>query len=542
MSRGGRSSIRSVLTMKDLKTFVEAYNIPDQFSPSLPGPNESAECTPDRIPIYTLAFSSCGVRYPLSAFKISLLRHFGVHFSQIHPLGFMRVVHFELSCAAISGEPSVPLFCMFYRLISDGDWFTFAKRQNNVSRPCYNFMPTSTYPKDWKCRFIFVSAAMLPESPVPKDLNAAIEDVVPTLSASETVQWKRMCDNPTRAFTFSEGMLAMGGLSPSYPVRPRAFFGKKEISLWRLLQGDSKDVKYVVDNEIDPRLNAEAQAVGESAQVGGSAARGGSEEDLSGGEESSPDLPPVHPSGPSDDEEVEIQLVRKRKSVSPRPAPAPRNIRQRLRSASGQKLPPPSKAASDLPPAGIKGSLSKHLKSSSLVSAPLLGSSREPIEIPTGPSPSRIRDKTSEVGVARFSSAYDLSPLHATGTSKPSFQEGLAHRSPLAPLFVDALPSAYVPKWKVTSSSVIGTPEAARDFLSHAVPPSHKFVNSALRDDLFEDQYSMSLCESFFRGAGMLQRIDDLRKANEGLKAELKASQSVAAGLRGQVVAAERRL
>ncbi|KAJ0433964.1 hypothetical protein HanIR_Chr17g0876031 [Helianthus annuus] len=93
-----------------------------------------------------------------------------------------------------------------------------------------------------------------------------------------------------------------------------------------------------------------------------------------------------------------------------------------------------------------------------------------------------------------------------------------------------------------TSAPTIGTPEAARDFLSHAVPPSHKFVNSALRDDLFEDQYSMSLYESFFRGAGMLQSIDDLRKANEGLKAELKASQSVVAGLRGQVVDAERRL
>ncbi|KAJ0558368.1 hypothetical protein HanIR_Chr07g0335501 [Helianthus annuus] len=314
-----------------------------------------------------------------------------------------------------------------------------------------------------------------------------------------------------------------------------------EITLWRLLQGDSKDVKYVVDNEIDPRLNAEAQAAGGSFQAGGSVATGGSEEDPSGGEESSPDLPPVHPSGPSDDEEVEIQLVRKRKSVSPHPAPAPRNIRQRLRSASGQK-PPSSKAVSNLPPAGVKGSLSKHLKSSSLVSAPLLGSSREPIEIPTGPSPSRIWDKASEVGVARFSSAYELSPLHATGTSNPTFQEGLACRSPLASLFADAIPTTYVPKWKVTSSSVIGTPEAARDFLSHAVPPSHKFVNSALRDDLFEDQYSMSLCESFFRGAGMLQRIDDLRKENEGLKAELKASQSVVAGLRGQVVDAERRL
>ncbi|KAJ0753545.1 hypothetical protein HanPI659440_Chr09g0337021 [Helianthus annuus] len=40
----------------------------------------------------------------------------------------------------------------------------------------------------------------------------------------------------------------------------------------------------------------------------------------------------------------------------------------------------------------------------------------------------------------------------------------------------------------------------------------------------------------------MLQRVDDLRRANEGLKAELKASQSVAAGLRCRVVEAERKL
>ncbi|MFS8012436.1 hypothetical protein Hanom_Chr14g01320841 [Helianthus anomalus] len=73
----------------------------------------------------------------------------------------MRVVHFELSCVAVSGEPSIPLFCMFYKLISDGDWFTFAKRKDNASRPCYSFMLTSIYPKEWKSRFIFVSAAMI---------------------------------------------------------------------------------------------------------------------------------------------------------------------------------------------------------------------------------------------------------------------------------------------------------------------------------------------------------------------------------------------
>ncbi|KAJ0735675.1 hypothetical protein HanPI659440_Chr11g0434741 [Helianthus annuus] len=88
-------------------------------------------------------------------------------------------------------------------------------------------MPTSTYPKKWKSRFIFVSAAMIPESPPLRNAEATIEDSVPILSAYEIVQWKRMDENPTRDFTFSEGILAIGGLSPSYSVRPKALFGKK---------------------------------------------------------------------------------------------------------------------------------------------------------------------------------------------------------------------------------------------------------------------------------------------------------------------------
>ncbi|KAJ0772406.1 hypothetical protein HanOQP8_Chr03g0086961 [Helianthus annuus] len=366
MSRTGRFAIRSVLSAKDLKSFVETYNIPERFSPTLSGPDEPAECTPDRIVLYTLAFSSCGVRYPFSPFNIALLQHFGVHFSQLHPLGLMRVVHFELPCAAVSGEPSVPLFCMFYKLISGGDWFTFAKRQNSVSKPCYNFMPTSTYPKEWKSRFIFVSAAMIPESPPPKDAEAAIEDSIPILSTDEIVQWKRMYENSTRAFTFPEGILAMGGLSPSYSVRIKAFF---ELTLWRLLQGDSKDVKFVVGDEVDPGLNRSTgmQVTGGSAQAGGSAAVEVSEGTSFDGEESSPDPLPVKQSSHDNDEDLEIRLARKRKAVSPKPTPAPRDIRQRLRSASGQKPPPSTKATSELPPVGVKGSLSKHLRSSSLV-------------------------------------------------------------------------------------------------------------------------------------------------------------------------------
>ncbi|KAM0070774.1 hypothetical protein Hdeb2414_s0001g00017111 [Helianthus debilis subsp. tardiflorus] len=108
------------------------------------------------------------------------------------------------------------------------------------------------------------------------------------------------------------------------------------------------------------------------------------------------------------------------------------------------------------------------MRSSSLMSEPLL--------IPTAPSSSRVRDKTPEISAARITLAFEVSPLHATVTSKPSHLE---------------------------------------------VCP---FVRG------------------FFWGAGMLQRVDELRRENEGLRGDLKTSQTVAAELQCWVIDAERRL
>ncbi|KAJ0484628.1 hypothetical protein HanRHA438_Chr14g0639831 [Helianthus annuus] len=283
-----------------------------------------------------------------------------------------------------------------------------------------------------------------------------------------------MHENPTRAFTFPEGVLAMGGLSPLYSVRPRAFFRKK---------GDCGDIKFMVGDKVNPEmgyvLEKKAPSKGSSVHAEDSFAVEKGEEVPSQEESSS--------------EEAEGS-----RGGDPRAS----NIRLRLQSASGQKPFPATKAASAIPPVGSKGSLSKHLRSSSLVSEPLL----------------------------------------ATGTSKPSQPEDLFPRSPLAPLFVEALLVPYVPKWKINPSTVVETPETAWDFLDHAAPPPHKFMNFALNTDLFDDRYSMSLYEEFFRGAGMLQRVNKLRGINEGLKAELKTSQTVAAELQCRVTDVERKL
>ncbi|KAM0046825.1 hypothetical protein Hdeb2414_s0009g00321101 [Helianthus debilis subsp. tardiflorus] len=299
------------------------------------------------------------------------------------------------------------------------------------------------------------------------------------------------------------------------------------MTLWGLLQGDCGDVKFMVGDKVEPNMSrgVEMKVPESSVQVGDSAVEGKDEEGSSDGKEDSQgSLRLKSSNNDEDDEDLETRLIRKWKAAqtsSPKMAPpAPRNIWLRLLSASGQKTFPVTKAALELPPVGAKGSLSKHLRSSNLISEPLLGSSKAPIEIPHAPSSSWVRDKTPEISATRITPAFDVSPLHATGTSKPSQPVGLVSQSPLAPFFAEGLSVPYVPKWKITPSTVVGTPETARDFLAHAVHPSHKFMNSALRSDLFDDQYNMSLYERFFKGASMLQQMDELRRENKELKAE----------------------
>ncbi|MFS7969140.1 hypothetical protein Hanom_Chr09g00805701 [Helianthus anomalus] len=312
-----------------------------------------------------------------------------------------------------------------------------------------------------------------------------------------------MYENPTRAFTFSEGSLAMGGLSPFYSVRPKAFFGKKEMTLWGLLQGDSRDVKFVVDDKVEPGLNRgpEKKVIEGSVQAGDSATEEKGEE-ASSGEKKGPigSLQVRSSSDDNNNEDLASRLTRKRKAAppsSPKPVPAPRDIRLRLRSASGQKAFLATRAASELPPTGIKGSLTKHLRSSSLVSEPLLGSSHAPIEIPTAPFSSRVRDKTPEVIAARIVPVFEILLIMLL--------------VPANLLILRVLPPD--PPWLLC----LLTP-----FWLHTSPSGR----------------SLSLPW----GVGMLQRVDDLRRENEGLKNDLKTSQVVAAELRCQVVDAEHKL
>ncbi|MFS8027746.1 hypothetical protein Hanom_Chr16g01502341 [Helianthus anomalus] len=231
---------------------------------------------------------------------MSLLKHYGIHFSQLHPLAFLRIVHFVFSCAALAGEPSVPLFRRFYRLHPDNDWFTFEKRKDNISLPCYSFMPTSTYPKEWKNRFIFVSPSLLSEPLSITDPVAAVKDGVPPFSGVEDALWRHMYEHSTRAFNFPEGILAVG-----------------EMSLWSLLLADVRGVSYVVEGVVNHEMgdvlggeapNAEGLHV-EAVPWDGTPPLERASPKGSEGSQNSPQVEDIS----SGDEDLETRLCRKRK-------------------------------------------------------------------------------------------------------------------------------------------------------------------------------------------------------------------------------------
>ncbi|KAJ0946463.1 hypothetical protein HanRHA438_Chr01g0004251 [Helianthus annuus] len=153
------------------------------------------------------------------------------------------------------------------------------------------------------------------------------------------------------------------------------------------------------------------------------------------------------------------------------------------------------------------------------------------VAISASSAPLMVKQKGPEVNVVPVETAIHTSPPQASIQSRIQVPSSSRVQSPLAPLFVEGYSPPYAPNWKITSSSIISTWEIARDFMSHALPPSQKFMNVVLDPQIFEDQYCMAMCEIFSRSARMLQRVQTLKEEKKDLEDRLNASQIIAAKL-----------
>ena len=156
--------------------YLRKYGVPNDVDPEYPAGGKTALDAPDgKITLYADYFSECNFRVPITHFVIKLLQFYGVHISQVHPMGLCRVRHFEFSCISQQREPEVLVFNQFYRMKRKDSWFSFHKRSGILpqSAEC----PSSF--RDWKERFFYVSARVIPGEMKLRSLKAPVMDNPP---------------------------------------------------------------------------------------------------------------------------------------------------------------------------------------------------------------------------------------------------------------------------------------------------------------------------------------------------------------------------
>ncbi|MFS8007770.1 hypothetical protein Hanom_Chr14g01264951 [Helianthus anomalus] len=70
-------------------------------------------------------FKFCNFRLPITKFCKSVLDEYPIHISQLHPLGLVKLLHFEFSCIALGHIPKITIFWAFFVLVWKSPMFTF---------------------------------------------------------------------------------------------------------------------------------------------------------------------------------------------------------------------------------------------------------------------------------------------------------------------------------------------------------------------------------------------------------------------------------
>ncbi|GJW01694.1 hypothetical protein Tco_1556945 [Tanacetum coccineum] len=169
----------SELTSTELKDAINEYCIPLDLHPRLPNPGMTMNRLPSRyIGLYIEQFEQGGLRVSFSSFFLAVLRHFGVHVSQLVPMGVNRVIFFEIRCVSLDISPTVSLFRVFYKLCKQGHWFSFENKTGRGTRKCFKEITSSL--KGWKKKFFLLDRRAIPDAMPWRHSDTDLHDDFPT--------------------------------------------------------------------------------------------------------------------------------------------------------------------------------------------------------------------------------------------------------------------------------------------------------------------------------------------------------------------------
>nr|GEV80821.1 hypothetical protein [Tanacetum cinerariifolium] len=150
-------------TSSELEAAVADYMIPMDLHPRLPPPGMMMDKLSSRyIGLYVEQLEQGGLRVPFSSFFLVVIKHFGVHVSQLLPMGVNQVILFEIRCLSLDVRPTVSLFWVFYKLCKQGHWFSFKNKTRRGTRKCFKEVTTSL--KGWKRKIFLIDRRAIPDA------------------------------------------------------------------------------------------------------------------------------------------------------------------------------------------------------------------------------------------------------------------------------------------------------------------------------------------------------------------------------------------
>ncbi|KAJ0435040.1 hypothetical protein HanPSC8_Chr17g0788971 [Helianthus annuus] len=139
-----------------------------------------------------------------------ILHFYGFHISQLSPMGMVRIHHFEFICRSQGLEPLVDKFRVFYQLIRNMGFYSFAQR--GAKKILIN-SPKSFH--DWKMKFFFIWEEDIPIAMISRESDGIKKEELPTPKRVYWYLW--LMATPNRVF--GEQVLVAAGMSDKWPKR-----------------------------------------------------------------------------------------------------------------------------------------------------------------------------------------------------------------------------------------------------------------------------------------------------------------------------------
>ncbi|KAF5786532.1 hypothetical protein HanXRQr2_Chr10g0442051 [Helianthus annuus] len=140
-------------------SMVQKFKFPDSWGVQYPDEGQTTANAPaGYITLFWDYFAEGKFRLPVTKFFLEILSYYKFHISQTHPIGMVRIRHFEFLCLSMHIEPTVNRFRVFYQMHCSQVFYSFAQRAS--AKKILSNPPKSFH--DWKPKFFFIKAGVIP--------------------------------------------------------------------------------------------------------------------------------------------------------------------------------------------------------------------------------------------------------------------------------------------------------------------------------------------------------------------------------------------